>query len=217
MTENKKKKKVTFAKILKKVKIRHFVILFLLLVANSYAWLIYVNTVNNTVDVHVASWKIDFKDGDDQIVDYVNVVVDNIYPGMPNFTNELKAFNYSEVMANVSYSILEANIMGDEYVTIEGRAEKGEQSVTGDLTSDQLKTRLLNEYPFQISFNISSQSMEAETGLALFTTNVTWAYESGNDELDTQWGTRAYNFRQDNPTDPCITLKVKVYITQSNS
>ncbi len=215
MKENKKKNK--FLKILRKIKFRHFVILFLLLIANSYAWLIYVNTVSNTVDVHVASWKIDFKEGDDEIIDYVNVVVDNVYPGMPNFSNELKAFNYSEVMANVSYSILEANIMGDTYITLEGRTEYGQQSSPGDLTSDQLKSRLENNYPFQISFAISSQSMEAQTGLALFTTTVTWAYESGNDALDTEWGTRAYNYRQSHPTDPCITLKVKVYITQSNS
>ena len=89
MPENKKKKKIL--KILKKIKLRHFLILFILLVANSYAWLVYVNTVNNSVDVHVASWKIDFKNGDDEVVDYVNVVVNNVYPGMPNFSNQLKA------------------------------------------------------------------------------------------------------------------------------
>ncbi len=215
MPENKKKKKIL--KILKKIKLRHFLILFILLVANSYAWLVYVNTVNNSVDVHVASWKIDFKNGDDEVVDYVNVVVNNVYPGMPNFSNQLKAFNYSEVAASVSYSILEANIMGTQFVTVEGRAENNQQVQTGDLTSAQLSAKLNTDYPFHIAFNISTQSIEAQTGLALFTTSVTWPYESGNDALDTTWGTTAYTFKQSNPSTPCITLRVKVYITQSNS
>lgn len=215
MQENNKKKKIF--KALKKIKLRHFIFLFLLLVANSYAWLIYVNTVNNTVNVHVASWKIDFKNEDDEVVDYVDVVVSNVYPGMPNFTNQLRAFNYSEVMADVNYSILEANIMGTQYVTVEGRAENNQTVQTGDLTSDQLKTKLTTDYPFHIAFSISTQSMEAQTGLALFTTTVTWPYESGNDALDTTWGTTAYTYKQLHPTSPCITLRVKVYITQSNS
>ena len=46
---------------------------------------------------------------------------------------------------------------------------------------------------------------------------LTWAYESGDDEADTYWGIQAYNYKEDNPTLPSISLKIKVYITQASS
>lgn len=212
-----KKKKSSFLKKIKKIKLRHFIILGIFLLADTYAWFVYVNTVSNKVDVHIRSWKIDFKDGDTPIVDYVNVVADNVYPGMPTFQNTIKAFNYSEVLANAEFTVLEANIMGTRYITTEGRTDAGQSVQSGDLTSNQLKTKLLNDYPFHISFNISSETMEAQTGLALFTTQITWPYESGNDELDTYWGTTAYTFIHQNPSTPCIELKVKIYIAQASN
>ena len=108
----KPKKKLTLKRILKKVKIRHFIILAILLAANTYAWFIYVNTVSNSIDVHVKSWRIDFSDGNTPVTDYVNVSVDSVYPGMTTFTKTIDAYNYSEVAASVDFKIIEANIMG---------------------------------------------------------------------------------------------------------
>ena len=217
MMEENKKKKNTFLKILKKIRLRHFIALGLFLTANTYAWLVYVNTVNNSVDVHVRTWKIDFTDGDTPIIDYINIAADNVYPGMSDFTNTITAFNYSEVRATAMFTILEANIMGDTFKTVEGRQEDNENVVTGDLTSDQFKAKLLNDYPFKISFTMSTSSIAAETGLATFTTSIVWPYESGNDTLDTYWGSRSYDYMSSHPNDPCIQIKVKIYITQANS
>ena len=95
MTEenNKKKKKNIFLLLLKRIKISHLVILAILLIANTYAWFIYVNTVTNRIDVHVTSWKVDFTEGENQISDYVDVTVNNVYPGMTTFTKEVQAHN----------------------------------------------------------------------------------------------------------------------------
>ncbi len=217
MMEENKKKKNKFLKILKKIRLRHFIILGLFLTANTYAWLIYVNTVNNSVDVHVRSWKIDFTDGDTPIIDYVNIAADNVYPGMSNFTNTITAFNYSEVRATARFTILEANIMGDAFKTIEGRQEDNETAVTGDLTSDQFKAKLLSDYPFKISFSMSTSTIAPETGLATFTTSIVWPYESGDDAADTYWGSRAYDYMAAHSNSPCIQIRVKIYITQANS
>ena len=213
MEENKKKS--TFKKFLKKIKFRHFIILALLLIGDTYAWLIYVNTVNNNIDVHVRSWNIDFTDGDTPIVDYIDVVADDVYPGMTTFTSTIHAFNYSEVLAEARFVVLEGEIMGTSFRTVEGRQERGETPANDDMTSDQFKAHLLSDYPFKISFYMTTSSLEAETGDATFTTQVAWPYESGDDDEDTLWGHRAYTFKQANPNTPCITLKVKVYITQA--
>ena len=213
MKENKRNSKLL--KVLKKIKFRHFIVLALLLIADTYAWLIYVNTVNNNIDVHVRSWNIDFTDGSNPIVDYVNVTADDVYPGMTTFTNTIHAFNYSEVLAEARFVILEGSIMGTDFTTVEGRAENGEVVNQADLTSDQMRTKLASDYPFAITFSVSSVSLEAETGDASFVTQISWPYESGDDEEDTQWGNMAYTFKQAHPNDPCISLRVKIYITQA--
>jgi hypothetical protein len=167
--------------------------------------------------VHVRSWKIDFTNGNQPVVDYVNITANDVYPGMTNFVNTISAFNYSEVLAEARFTILEANIMGDEYTTVEGRQEAGQSVNSTDLTSDQLKTKLSSDYPFSISFTLSTQSMQAETGAATFTTSIVWPYESGDDAADTYWGSRAYSYMQTHPAGPCIRIRVKIYITQANS
>ncbi len=215
--ETKKKKKNLFLLILKKIKISHILILIILLAGNSYAWFIYINNVSNSVDVHVRAWKIDFDDGTTPVTEVVDVVADNVYPGMVTFEKPINAHNYSEVSANVSFSILEATIMGTTYVTQEGRTDAGQAVQSGDLTSAALQQQLENDYPFTISFDLSSSTIQAENGVATYTVSISWPYESGDDDADTLWGTRAYEFKQAHPTESCISLKVKIYITQASS
>ena len=83
--ENSKKKKSVFLRLLKRVKPSRLIFLAVLLAVNTYAWFIYVNTVSNSVDVHVKSWKIDFTSGDTPITDYVNVFVDNAISNRSEF------------------------------------------------------------------------------------------------------------------------------------
>jgi hypothetical protein len=216
MTEEKSKKNIIL-KILKKVKISHLIFLAILLAGNSYAWFVYISTVSTEVDVHVRSWKIDINDGDDAVVNYVDVVVDDAYPGMTTYTHDIEANNYGEMEASVSYVILSANIMGDEYITTQGRENMGSQPVATDLTSAQLESKLENDYPFTIDLDLSSSTIQAENGTATYTVTVSWPYESGDDESDTYWGNRAYEFIRDNPDDPCIAIRIKIYIQQATS
>ena len=215
MTENNEKKKNVFLKIFKRVKISQLIFLAILLIANSYAWFIYVNTVSNSVDVHVRSWKITF-DGDEQVVNYINVNVENVYPGMTTFTRDIEANNYGEMSANVTYSILSANIMGDVYITQEGKTDQGQVYNPNDFTSAQLEQKLAEDYPFTITFELSDDVMAPTNGTATYTVTVEWPYDSGNDALDTYWGVRAYDYMEDHPNDPCIELSIKIYITQAS-
>ena len=215
--EKNKKKSKSFFKIIKKIKISHLIILIALLVANSYAWFIYINSVSNKVDVHVKSWQIDFFDGNEPVTDLIEIQSEDAYPGMDTFTNNVYVHNYGETGATVTYSILKATILGTVYETVEGKQNAGETLTGDELTSDQMITKLSSDYPFTISFNLSSSTLAPENGVETFTVTIAWPYESGNDELDTLWGTQAYDFIHDNPGEPCIRLEVKVTITQSNS
>ena len=214
--ESSSKKKNIFLLILKKVKISHLIFLAVLLAANSYAWFIYVNNVSNRLDVHVRAWKVDFED-DGQVVEEVNVEVNNAYPGMANFTKTVTAHNYSDLPATASYKVLYANIMGTEYYSQEGKADAGLTYTASDPTAAELEEMLTEDYPFTFGFNLSQTTLVALTGTADYTVSLVWPYESGDDEADTYWGVEAFNYKEDNPTEPSIKLKIKIYVTQDNS
>ncbi len=199
----------------KKLLILRLVFVFFLVVSNTFAWFIYITRVDNSVNVHVKSWDVTFQSGEHEISNNVVVDIENLYPGMEDFNYEIKAFNRSEVSATLSYTILEARIFEDEYVTVEGREINGDDPVATDLTSAQLESKLRTEYPFTIRITLSNETIDSENGNELFTLGAVWPYESGDDELDTEWGIRAATYKKQHPTLQSITLKIRLDITQN--
>lgn len=191
--------------------------LIVLLAANTFAWFIYATKVDNHISVHVKSWNVVFEAGDNQVTNNINLTVDDLYPGMEDYSYEIKAYNRSEVSATLSYKILSARILNQEFITVDGRAELNQQPQEGDLTSQQLKSKLLNDYPFSIDINISDTYMELGSGEEDFSFDVTWPYESQNDELDTTWGINAAAYKEAHPNNSSISIQVKIIITQNAS
>lgn len=205
----------TILKRLKKIGPFRLIFLIVLIASNSFAWFIYATKIDSTVDVHVRSWNVVFEAEDTEITSTINFPVDSIYPGMENYEYEIKAYNNSEVSARLTYKLLEANIIGTEYITVEGRTERGETALATDLTSSELESMLANNYPFSITISVSNDFIDEEDGLEQYIFSVTWPYEQNDDEEDTYWGIQAYNYKESNPGEPCITLKVKIIITQN--
>lgn len=204
-------------KIKKLIKPSRLIFLILLLASNTLAWFIYATKVDNNVSVHVKAWNIVLEAGDTAITNTINLDIDSIYPGMEDYEYQIVAHNRSEVSANLSYQILEARILNETYISVEGREALGEPAVATDLTSAQLGDKLLNDYPFSISIDMSDDYMELEEGEETYTISVIWPYENNQDELDTQWGINAATYKESNPTNSSIALKVKILITQSTS
>ncbi len=181
---------------------------------NAYAWFIYATEVSTGVTAHVRSWKILFSADDVPIVDYIDIDVADIYPGMPDFLHELKAYNKSEANARVTFEILSVRILDEEYTTKEGRVHEKQEPQEGDLTSEELATKLKTEYPFIIDIRVSEEEIDAEYGEATYQIRVSWEYESGDDELDTEWGEKAYEFLENNPETPSISMRIRVIAEQ---
>lgn len=214
MSKKIQKIKIILKSIKKVIKPSKLIFIIILLAGNTFAWFIYSNEVSNSVDVQVRAWKILFEAGDSHITDYYDVVIDEMYPGMEDFSSSIVAHNRSDVAAYISYQIMYARVFDTEYTTVEGRQDAKEDPVVGDLTSAELETLLNNSYPFTIAFNIDTISLDSEYGEATYSVNVVWPYESGDDELDTYWGTTAYDFAQSNPGESCIELRIKLSIVQ---
>lgn len=201
----------------KKIKPTRLLILLFFIISNTFAWFIYATKIDNDISVHVKSWNVVFEAGENQVTESVDLVVGDIYPGMSNYTYEIDAYNNSEVSATLSYEILEANVLGTQYVSTIGRVARGEEANAGDLTSSQLENLLANDFPFSISFSISNTVIGKNDGKETYTLSVVWPYEQNDDETDTYWGTRAAYFKESNPDLPSISIKAKITITQNEA
>ena len=193
-------------------------ILIIVLMVNTFGWFIFSSRVSTSLDVHVSAWDVLFEAGNSPITDYVFLDIDNIYPGMTPYHYEMGATNRGDMDASVNYKILEFSMLGVTHYTVEGRAEAGLDPVSTDMTSAQLVTALATstEFPFVVTMGFDADVMAAHTGEALFSFDLTWPYESGHDEQDTILGQQAYTFKESNPDDPAITLKLKIFISQIN-
>ena len=188
-----------------------------LLAANTFAWFIYATRINTDVSVHVRAWNIIFESGDNQIANEVDINVNSVYPGMEDYDYEIKAYNRSEVNATLTYQILSARILDQEYTSVEQKNDLGLPVLEDDLTSAQLETKLANDYPFSITIATSSETIQLGSGVETYTLSVTWPYENDNDEADTLWGINAYQYKESNPGNPSIALKIRIIITQNAS
>ena len=191
------------------------VFLIVLLASNTFAWFIYATKIDSSVSVHVRAWNIVFQNGENEISNEIAINVDSIYPGMDDFEYNVTAYNRSEVSAGLSYQILSARILDQEYVSIEQKSALGLSIEEDDLTSAEIEEILLNNYPFSISISTSNNVINQVNGEEEYSFSVSWPYENDNDEADTLWGTSAYEYRQNYPSNPSISLNVKVVITQN--
>lgn len=210
MMNNKKKLKV--------LKPSRIIFLIVLLASNTFAWFIYATKVDTNVSVHVRAWNVVFEAGENEVTNTVNVPVSAIYPGMENFTYDINAYNRSEVDATLTYQVLSANILGTEIISKEEKRARGlPVDEVEDVSAVQLEEMLQNSYPFSITVSTSSNTISLGNGVETFNFSVVWPYESNNDELDTYWGSLAYQYKESNPSSPSITLKIKITITQATS
>lgn len=195
------KDKILFLK--KRLRRRTLFFLILTLMANTFAWFIYSNKVSNNITTGVKSWKINFKQDGVDIVNNVEFKIDSIYPGMPDYTNSLSITNIGETVANISYEVEEIKILDEFY--------------NSDMySSNDLITRLKENYPFKMNFSINNQ--EVGTGqTSEFTFSLVWPYESGHDEADTYWGKKSAAFKEQYPDKDQIVIKVKIIAGQKES
>ena len=182
------------------VRRRTLFLLVLALIGNAFAWFIYSNKVSNTINAGVKSWKITFaKDGTDLESEVVFNVY-SLYPGMPDFNEKVEIKNSGEVAANINYEIISVKIF-DETFTKE------------DYTTLELEEILSNNYPFKTTF-IQDNPVVQIGQTSNFKVKVVWPYESGDDEKDTYWGRKAYDFKNSNSGVTQIEIKVKLVASQ---
>lgn len=216
MEEEKAKKNTLLKSIFKAIKKRlkpgHVLFLALLLGTNAFAWFIYMDKISSDINVKVKSWNVSFKLNNQQMTDYINFSIDEMYPGMTPYRETLSVTNDSEVDAKLTYEVISFKVF-DQLLTTENN----------EMTEEQLVASMRNNYPFQITVTTNQEIIGSDGGTATFYINATWPYESinsngvSNDAADTYWGNMAYTFKTEHPTTPCIIVKIKLSAIQVES
>ena len=199
-----KKTMEKIVKVLKKIKLRNLIILLVLLIVNTFAWFIYATRVSLDLSVHVSSWNVEFLSGEEEITSNMEIVVDRIYPGMDTFERKIEVHNKGETPAILTYEIKSLEIMGEKF---EANEETG-------LTSDDIEQKVEQEYPFKIGILTEENSEIQSNEKGAFEVTVHWPFESGNDNLDTYWGNKAYEYYSLNPGKESIVLNLNLIATQ---
>lgn len=191
-------------KILKKIKLKNLIILLVLLIVNTFAWFIYATRVSLDFSVHVSSWNIEFVTGDEEITTNMEIILDRAYPGMEQFEKIIEVHNKGETPALLTYEIKSLEVMGDLF----------EVSEESGLTSQDIQNKIETQYPFRINIYSGESDLIEENEKGQFKVTVNWPFESGNDELDTYWGNKAYEYYSLNPGKQSIILKLELIATQ---
>lgn len=191
-------------KVMKKVKIKNMLILILLLIFNTYAWFIYATRVATDVSAHVSSWNIEFVGTEGEITTNLEVNIGRIYPGMERFEKVVEVRNKGETKAVLSYQIEEFDIMGEKFIVNEKNGP----------TTQDIVNKMNTEYPFKIQIEKDDTLLSEGTGIGKFKISLDWEFESGDDETDTTWGNKAYEFYSLNPGENSIEIKMTLMATQ---
>ena len=203
------KKKNVFIEILKiifkRTRITTILLLLVTFASSTFAWFIYATKVATGITAHIEAWNILFTNDDNSLEEYVNFYIPELYPGMEDFNDSINAYNLGERNAEISYEIVKVRILNIDY-NIEG----------GSYSSALLESILANNYPFKTTFNLTNTNLSSTSGTTTFSINVSWPFESNNDELDTYWGNQAYTYASNNPDSPSIEIVVKISAIQSN-
>ena len=193
-------------KIIKKVKIKNMIVLILLLLFNAYAWFIYATRVSTDITAHVSSWNVEFVGAEGEITTNLLVSIGKIYPGMERFEKNIEVLNKGETPAILDYEIEELKIMGETFTVDE---ENGP-------TTNDIVNKINTEYPFKIKIEKDDTLLSEGTGNGKYIISLNWDFETGDDESDTIWGNKAYEFYQLHPDENCIEIKLTLIATQNN-
>lgn len=154
------------------------------------------------MDVHISSWEVEFLVGEDESITNMLIAVEQIYPGMTTFEKTITVKNKGEIKAKLEYRILSLKILDEEYIAGE------------NMTSEEIEQKIKTEYPFKISINKNETELESGTGEGSFSVTVEWPFETGDDETDTLWGNKAYEYYLENPEGKIIEMELQLTAIQ---
>ena len=145
------------------------------------AWFAYSGMASVGTEVGVKAWYIEFQNNNNMVSNDIVISLSDIYPGMETVSEKVDINNMGDSDAQISYSIESARILDEELIGLE---------------PDLLEDKLSHDYPFHLNINLSKNFALSKDGHSQIEVSVSWPLDSNNDELDSEWGNKAFNFQK---------------------
>lgn len=143
------------------------------------AWFAYSGIVNTETEVNVKAWHIEF-DKRDKESNSIVISLTDLYPGMQTVSENVKIKNLGDSDAMISYEVSSIRILNDDLSNKDKAA---------------LEDSLAHDYPFAINMSLSDTYANAHDGVSEFNVSVSWPLDNGDDDWDSDWGQKAYEFK----------------------
>ena len=149
------------------------------------AWFAYSGVVRGSVDIPVKAWYIQMEKDGHKVSNDIVITLDEIYPGMDTVYETLRIQNLGDSDANLHYEIMSARILGDS---------ENDYPITNLEDSLYVEDLLSHYFPFNINMSVSKHHVTSGGDEASFDVSVSWPLDSDDDEWDSEWGNKAYEF-----------------------
>lgn len=155
----------TLQKQRKRIKRRSIFFAIFVFGVNAYAWFVFVSKADVNVQANVISWDVNFLDENSPVKD-LEIITDDLYPGMNRFSKTININNGSDIGAKVEFRIDKVNVLGEQV------------SIKFD-SFDEAVTYFRDTYPFYVTFNYDKTILDAGDHSS-FTVNIDWPYEKSD-------------------------------------
>lgn len=214
----------------------------MLLSVNTFAWFVYLNKFDGNINANVVAWDVSFYD-EDTLMSSVAININNLYPGMENYTKEITVNNNGDLKASLNYKVESFELFGTKY------------------ENEDLLQVLEDYFPFSLAFSKSSSEINSKEN-ATFSVSVNWPFESTNeytlinelveynssfeyynlvndeyildstvnsenyisklqnglyvnsDDVDSYWGKKSAEYKKNHPNKPSLVLYMDLIVQQ---
>lgn len=153
------------------------------LISGTLAWFAYSGLSDVATEIDIRAWSIEIDK--DTTSKNITISLPEISPGMETMSEIINIKNSGDSDALIKYTIVSARILD---------AEEDNYVVSDDLTTKEVEDALANKYPFQINAALKKEYVLKKGGESSLEVSVAWPFDSGDDDLDSLWGTKAYDF-----------------------
>lgn len=147
------------------------------------AWFAYSGLATFGTEVQVKAWYIEFQRDKQTVSNDIVISLDDIYPGMETMHESVDILNRGDSDAQIDYEISSARIL-NEYL---------EEKITDQ---NLLQDALAHDYPFHLNISLNKAYALKENGNSSLDVSVSWPLDAGNDTLDSEWGSKAFQFQK---------------------
>ena len=207
----------------KKIKFKKIILFIFSLIMTTFAWFAYSKVLNTSLDIHVASWDMEYYIGTQKLTNPIGISIDTIFPTMDDKSVTIKIKNNGQKMADIEYSVDSVTIAGISFELVQEGSNNtssnyivltpvsyeidasGNEIAKGAIAND------LTKFPFTILVEHTTQV--ASGGEGYLTVTVNWIGDQN--DLDSEWGYKVgeYLLNNEGATAMTIHLTIESYQT----